>query len=157
MLYFQVRKKVQNETLTMESICFVILRFKIKNELSFYILVKSFDIAIYFFKISQKHQGSKSLQKKKLNYQLEIFKKSYQSKSKFLLYRFTYFFFFCFQKISKMKNILEKCSNNHIPLSKKIDFLCRVLFPIAFVIFNCIFWFTYIRGRDSRLIMKQRN
>jgi len=58
------------------------------------------------------------------------------------------------KKISKMKNILEKCSNNHIPLSKKIDFLCRVLFPIAFVIFNCIFWFTYIRGRDSRLILK---
>lgn len=57
-------------------------------------------------------------------------------------------------KMSKVKNIIEKCSNNHIPLSKKIDFLCRVLFPVAFVIFNCIFWFTYIRGRDSRLIAK---
>lgn len=56
-------------------------------------------------------------------------------------------------KMIKVKNIMEKCSNTNIPLSKKIDFLCRVLFPIAFVIFNCIFWFTYIRGRDSRLIL----
>ncbi|KFM78592.1 Glutamate-gated chloride channel, partial [Stegodyphus mimosarum] len=53
------------------------------------------------------------------------------------------------KNIFKVKTILEKCANHCIPLSKKIDFLSRVLFPVAFVIFNCIFWFTYIKGRDS--------
>ncbi|GFY54532.1 glycine receptor subunit alphaZ1 [Trichonephila inaurata madagascariensis] len=54
----------------------------------------------------------------------------------------------------KMQTILEKCAHHHIPLSKRIDFVCRVLFPVAFVIFNCIFWLTYIKGRDSRHIIK---
>ncbi|CAL1267172.1 unnamed protein product [Larinioides sclopetarius] len=58
------------------------------------------------------------------------------------------------QNSHKMTNILEKCAHHHIPLSKRIDFICRVLFPVAFVIFNCIFWFTYIKGRDSRHIIK---
>ncbi|GFR07984.1 glutamate-gated chloride channel [Trichonephila clavata] len=58
------------------------------------------------------------------------------------------------QKTYKMQTILEKCAHHQIPLSKRIDFVCRVLFPVAFVIFNCIFWFTYIKGRDSRHIIK---
>lgn len=58
------------------------------------------------------------------------------------------------KKSYKVQNILEECSHHHIPLSKRIDFICRVLFPVAFVIFNCIFWLTYIKGRDSRHIIK---
>lgn len=58
------------------------------------------------------------------------------------------------KKSYKVQNILEECSHDSIPLSKRIDFICRVLFPVIFVIFNCIFWFTYIKGRDSRHIIK---
>uniref|UniRef100_A0A2L2Y9C3 Putative glutamate-activated chloride channel n=2 Tax=Parasteatoda tepidariorum TaxID=114398 RepID=A0A2L2Y9C3_PARTP len=58
------------------------------------------------------------------------------------------------KKSYKVQNILENCSHHQIPLSKRIDFICRVLFPVAFVIFNCIFWFTYIKGRDSKHIIK---
>lgn len=55
---------------------------------------------------------------------------------------------------SSVNRIWNRHGSQRIPVSKRIDFACRMLFPAAFVAFNCIFWLTHIRGRDNLLLRR---